>query len=135
MPGGRRQALFHQVSYQTNTEKSSIFCDFAKFLGPYASIRVHNLLFNKMLDGPRQNLSICKTGQKCRNLLSSQRIWHKYHQKTKKAQKNNQKSAKNPSRRDAKNRLNFQRAGTIVINGITDPIALQMRQSQRNHKR
>jgi hypothetical protein len=60
MPGGRRQALIHQVSYQTNTEKSSFFSflrgfisHFANFLGPSAGTRLHNLLFDKMLDGPK----------------------------------------------------------------------------------
>ena len=58
MPGGRRQALIHQVSYQTNTEKSSFFSflrgfisHFAKILGPYAGITF--ILFDKMLDGPK----------------------------------------------------------------------------------
>jgi hypothetical protein len=60
MPGGRRQALIHQVSYQTNTEKSSFFSilrgfisHFAKFFGPYAGTILRNFLFDKMLNGPK----------------------------------------------------------------------------------
>jgi len=63
MPDGRRQALFHTtqgVSYQTNTEKSSIFCDFAKFLGLSDVNILHNFFVDKMLGDKTELLSRMK---------------------------------------------------------------------------
>ena len=49
-------SAIHQVSYQTNTEKSSFFCSFAKFLGLSDAGILHNFFVDKML-GDKTELS------------------------------------------------------------------------------
>ena len=84
MLGGRRQALFHQVSYQTNTEKSSFFSflrgfisHFAKFLGPSDIDISCNFFVDKALSGKIELSLQVKQNFEQHNILSLLRLHKK----------------------------------------------------------